>query len=283
MFRKRKRKKGSFGGFVLLLAAALLLYSLYYSNVPVMAEEYSLPFSNLPASFDGFRIAHLSDIHGSSYGENNQRLLSVLEEEAPRLIVITGDLVDEKHGPETVRTLLEQLTELAPVCYVTGNHEWAAGCVPELMELLDETGVTALRNEYISLTLGAERIVLAGVDDPNGYADQKRPETLLAEIRETEGEVFTILLNHRPDEPERHWDAGCDLVLAGHVHGGLVRLPKLGGLVAPGRVFLPPYTKGVYEAASGAKLLVSAGLAPVQSLPRLFNPLHVPIAVLRCS
>lgn len=286
MFARRKRKKKIRRViFYLLFFALLIAGAVFYSNNCVTVSEYELSFSSLPASFDGYRIAQLSDIHGGgSFGERDERLLKPLADAKVNIIVLTGDLVDDDHPPESVRTLLLRLSEIAPVYYVTGNHEWAAGYVPELERLFAEVGVTALRNEYELLTIGSESIALAGVDDPNGWADRKTPGELKNEISGQYGDIFTVLLAHRPDDINEYRAMGYSLVLSGHVHGGVVRLPWLGGLVSPSRDFFPEYSKGVYEAEDGsAPLVMSAGLAKAAGFPRLFNPLDVPIITLRAG
>lgn len=265
---------------------ALLLWgAVFYSNNCVVVSEYELSFSALPASFDGYRIAQLSDIHGGgNFGERDERLLKPLRNAGVNIIVITGDLVDDEHPPESVRTLLSELREIAPVYYVTGNHEWAAGHIGELERIFADVGVTPLRNEYELLTIGVESIALAGVDDPNGWADRKMPGELKDEISAENGDIFTVLLAHRPDAIDEYRSMGYSLVLSGHIHGGVVRLPWLGGLISPTRDLFPEYSKGVYEAEDGsAPMVVSAGLAKAAGFPRLFNPLDVPIITLRCG
>lgn len=283
MFKRRKQRKRKRRIVASLLLLALLAYAaLYYSNCVVKPRGYELSFAGLPASFDGYRIAQLSDIHGGDLlGVDGEKLITALKAENPNIIVITGDIADEDNPPEKLRGLLLRLTALAPVYYVTGNHEWAAGCVGELEALFEETGVTALRNEYVLLTVGAESIALAGIDDPNGYADRKTPRQLMDELRAEQGDIFTVMLAHRPDEGAAALELGCDLAFSGHNHGGLIRLPGYGGLLAANREFFPEYTRGAYPMENGSYLVVSAGLAKVGQAPRLFNPLDVPVVTLR--
>ena len=163
------------------------------------------------------------------------------------------------------------MSEIAPTYYVTGNHEWAAGGVPELKKVLASHGVTVLSNEYTVLERGGDSIVLAGIDDPNGYADQKTPEELAAEIYAAYGDPFWILLAHRNDHfPEQYSLLGADLVVSGHGHGGLIRLPFTDGLVSTDRTFFPSYTAGLYE-KNGSVLFVTRGLGNSGSTFRVFN------------
>lgn len=281
MFNRRKRKKARRRAFVIILLAVLLLYAFNYSNSEIAVEEYTVTLAGLPGSFEGFRIAHLSDIHGNTFGDDNSEILAILREQEPDIIAITGDICDDDNPPRTVRRLLEQLVEIAPVYYVTGNHEWSARHINELMEMMAELGVTPLRNEYVLLSKDGSSLVLAGIDDKNGYADQKSPLELMSGILEEQGDVPTVLLSHRPDDVEDYWRMGYDLVLAGHYHGGVVQIPRVGGLISPSRELFPEYSKGLYTGANGGALVLSAGLAGNVLPPRLFNPLHIPVVVLK--
>ena len=151
-----------------------------------------LYFGNLPAAFDGYRLVQLSDVHAAVFGRDNSTLIGAVKDAKPDVIVITGDLInnDNASGDDMgiVTPLIRALVAIAPVYYVTGNHEWDSGRVRELLTMLGGSGVTALRNGYVRLTIGAASIVLAGVDDPNGPADMKTPEQLVSEIRDREGD-----------------------------------------------------------------------------------------------
>ncbi len=278
--RKWRRRRHRFLFWLLGLlavAAAILLQS----NGLIYRDRYDVTLEGLPPAFEGYRIAQVSDVHGGELlGKGGKRLIEALKKEQPHLIVITGDLVDGDHGPETVRELLMQLPSVAPCYYVSGNHEWSANLAYEMLALMEEAGITPLRNDFTYLTLGESRLMLAGLEDKFGPADQKTAEELTEEIEAEDYAGPVLLLTHRPDAAEKYGALGYDLVFAGHVHGGLVRLPFVGGLIAPSRAWFPPYTKGLYELENGGQLLVSAGLAPAGGLPRVFNPLQIPVAVL---
>lgn len=126
----------------------------------------------------------LSDLHSASFGPNNQTLFETVARQQPDYIFYLGDLEDQYRGrkPEYVAEVADGLTAIAPTYYVTGNHEWAIGRVPELKEALAAHGVTVLSNQFVTLERGGDSVVLAGIDDPNGYADQKTPEELAAEV-----------------------------------------------------------------------------------------------------
>lgn len=123
-------------------------------------------------------------------------------------------------------------------------------------------------------------MVLAGIDDPNGYADQKPPETVAAEVYAACGDPFWMLLAHRNDHFEAQYSLlGADLVLSGHGHGGIIRLPFTDGLLSTDRTLFPSYTAGLYE-ANGSALFVTRGLGNSGPSFRLFNRPEVAVVTL---
>ena len=243
-----------------LLLAALAVFWLWWGNNTLSVEEYAFSSTRLPQGWDGARIVHLSDLHGKAFGRDSARLLRAVEKAQPEVIVITGDIADERSGTDGLAPLLEGLCALAPVYYVSGNHEWAAGLIGELRELFEETGVTYLRNEYVSLTRGGAEIFLAGIEDPNGYADQKTPQEVAHPLQNDESSPFWLLLAHRNNRfPGEYCRLGADLTLCGHGHGGIWRLPFTDGLVSHDYQLFPSYTAGFYE-ENGSLLFASRGL-----------------------
>ena len=181
-------------------------------------------------------------------------------------------------GPAYLRPLLERLTALAPCYFVSGNHEWAAGKMQETAALLADCGVTWLHNGFVTLQRGGDSLLLAGIDDPNGYADQKTPQQVAREVRDAAPEGFWLLLAHRNNLFESEYAAlGADLTLSGHGHGGLWRLPFTDGLLGSGGTLLPSYTNGFYT-CRGAEVFVSRGLG---GMVRLFNRPEVAVLTLR--
>ena len=227
----------------------------------------------LPDGFEGLRIVQISDLHGHEYGQDSEALLALVAQQAPEFIVVTGDLIDQESHLAMVPALARGLAAIAPTYYVTGNHEWAVGGVPRLKGILTECGVTVLSNQYVTLERNGDSLVLAGVDDPNGYADQKTPEELYGEIQREAGDLCTILLAHRNDRFDQYAAAGYDLVISGHAHGGIVRLPFTDGLLGTDRKLFPTWTAGVYSLGDST-LFVSRGLGnntvPIHGF-RLFN------------
>ena len=258
-------KKGK-GKIKLLFAAVVVCGGLLAdSNLRLVTTEYTLRCPALPAAFDGFRIVQLSDVHGAVYGKNNEALLRRVREASPDLIAVT-DLADKYTDFADVDTLLAGLTAIAPVYYVSGNHEWSSRLIAPLQTLFGLYGVRYLRNESVTLERGGERVILAGVEDPNGRADQPSPDAVAAECPEG----FRILLAHRNYWVSAYPELPVDLILCGHAHGGVVRLPGLGGIIDHHGSLFPRYTDGVYRSGR-YDMVVSRGLGNIGGVPRFLN------------
>lgn len=267
------------------LLALLALFALaagfvYWQNFTLQVEPVELFFESLPPQFDGLRVAELSDLHGRSFGKNNVRLLRTLQKARPDMICICGDLFDEKTDLTMLEPLLTGLTDIAPVYYVTGNHEWQVKNLREILQKMRAWGVTVLENEGRVLSRGGAEMVVAGVHDPCGPYDMKTPAALVRELRSAQGNDFILMLSHRNDELAMWSQLDVQLVLSGHCHGGVVRLPFVGGVFGTRRELFPEYDAGVYR-QDGTTLFVSRGLGYTNVHFRLFNRPHVPIMILR--
>ena len=283
MPRQRGRRKKPRHFLRFLLFAVLAAVFVWWSNNSLQTERFTFSSPRLPAGFDGCVIVQLSDLHGAEFGEDNQELLRQVQSCGPDYIFVTGDLLDQyRQTPHSYAVeLCRSLAAVAPTYFVTGNHEWALPDARGLKRKLEEAGVTVLANEYVLLERGGERILLAGIDDPNGYADQKTPEEVAEEVRAAFDAPFWMLLAHRNNYFEDEYcRLGADLVISGHGHGGLVRLPFTDGLVSVERTFFPSYTAGFYQ-AGGADLFVSRGLGNSGRTFRLFNRPQVAVLTLK--
>ena len=271
-----------------LAAAAVLTLWLWWSNNSLSVEEYTFTSSRLGAGWDGVRIVHLSDLHGKEFGADNARLLAAVREAAPELIVITGDIADAQSGLDAIPALLEGLAGIAPTYYISGNHEWGAGFIGELRQMLEAANVTYLRNEAVTLQRSGDTIVLAGIEDPNGYADQKTPAQVAADVYARYGDPFWLLLAHRNNHfPGEYCLLGADLTLCGHGHGGIWRLPFTDGLISTTMELFPSYTNGLYTcdcgSCSGSAVFVHRGLGNSPRIPRLFNRPEVAVLTLKAK
>ena len=262
----------------------MLLSAVYgwWDNTTLQVTRFDPAFTDLPAGFDGCRIVVLSDLHGARFGEGNADLFAAVAAEQPDYIFYLGDLEDKYRGPVAgyPAEVAEGLSAIAPTYYVTGNHEWAIGGVPALKKELEAHGVSVLSNQFVTLERNGDTVVLAGIDDPNGYADQKTPEQLAAELYAACGDPFWMLLAHRNDHFAGQYSLlGADLVISGHGHGGIIRLPFTDGLLSTDRTLFPSYTAGLYE-ENGSTLFATRGLGNAGPSFRLFNRPEVAVVTL---
>ncbi len=266
---------------LLTVCAALLLLGRFGLAV----SRFVIASPRLPQAFDGFRIVQLSDLHGSEFGRDNARLIEKVAGEDPDIIALTGDFLDEGRVAEELPeldALARGLARIAPVFFVSGNHDWASGAIEELAAVLEAAGVTYLRNEYLPLERNGERVILAGAEDPNGWADMETPEELV-DIMSTEYPVeYKILLAHRNYWPEKYPELAVDIIFCGHAHGGIIRLPIVGGVVGTDATLFPEHVAGVYRQGQYA-LVVSRGLGNSVPVPRFGNTPEIVSVTLRNS
>lgn len=246
-------------------------------NDHLEVTEYRFASGKLSRDCSGFRIVHLSDLHGKRFGDSQQILADRVELLRPNLIFFTGDLIDSTRGGEEAGLLLmERLTRTAPVYYVSGNHEWRAGKFERLADKLAGAGVHVLRNERKIMKVGQSDIHLLGIDDPMRMKRPREEKRIVAEdIRPLVADIdvtreFTILLSHRPDMLDIYARHGIDLTFSGHAHGGQFRLPLIGGLYAPQQGLFPRYTEGQHRRGS-SELIINRGLGNSGFPQRLFN------------
>ena len=257
------------------LAAALLALAVWAlaDNETIVVARYAVVSDELPAAFDGFTIAQISDLHNAEFGEGSSRLLAELQALSPDLIAVTGDLIDARRTDVgAAMAFVRGAVEIAPVYYVAGNHEARSDAFASLEAQLAAAGARVLRNAAETVSRGGAAICVAGLDDP-AFAPDADFAALAAETVSGAGggETFVLLLAHRPERFDAYCAAGADLVLAGHAHGGQVRLPLLGGLYAPGQGFLPEYDAGQFV-RGGTTMIVSRGLGNSAFPLRVNNP-----------
>jgi len=260
------------------------------SNNRLVTTEYEIYYENLPDAFDGYRIVLLADLHGAEHGEDNQRLVDAVRAANPDIITIAGDLIDRfqpgkpvERQIEIAQTLVHRLVRIAPVYYVTGNHEWDRDISraerEQLFTMLTENDVTVLRNQHRRLAIGSDSIILAGVEDPGGPADMIKPKDFVDNVIQRENPDFLIVLNHRNNSP-LFGEPGVDLILSGHAHGGMVRLPFTDGLIGAQYEIFPTYTRGVYTRGE-TKMVVTAGLGNHFGWTRFLNNPQVVVVELK--
>lgn len=276
MVPRRKR----FGKMLVWLLIALVALGFwYFENYTMVTEEITVQLDALPTGFEGFRIVQISDLHGKTFGNDQERLIKAVQDAQPDIIAITGDLVDNDSQIPNLPTLLHGLTALAPTYYITGNHEWSLD-MDSLTATLTACGVVILDNQFVPLTQNGQTILLAGFADPLGPYDQPTPAQVMAQLRQTYGDCTVVGLYHRNDKLEEFASLSVDLLLSGHGHGGIIRLPFIGGLLDTNRNLFPQYDAGLY-ASGTTQMIVSRGLGGTNGLDfRLFNRPHLPVLVL---
>lgn len=261
-------------------------------NRQLKLSEYEAVFENLPKAFSGKKILQLSDLHTKTYGDDYDNLINSCKASGPDYIFFTGDLYSRNEASLEHKTvLMKRLREIAPVYYVFGNHE---ADTPEkaepLAEKLEQCGIHVLRNQKTRLYIGEDFINIYGADIERKYYKNSEgtysdlPKLTADELEKMLGKAdrrhFNILLAHTPFPFREYAKWGADLIFSGHCHGGVIRIPKVGGLLSPERKFLPEYTKGVYvnnENEKAAKMIVSTGLGKF----RLQNPSEIVIVTLK--
>lgn len=262
----------------LTAAIAVLIYLLLWiiwSNQALEVHEFQINSDQIPESFTGFRIAQVSDLHNAEFGEGNSNLIELLAQTNPDIIVLTGDLIDSRRTDVKIALdFARQALAIAPVYYVSGNHEARVSEYWELKTGLTEIGVVILENDRIELARAGEQITLMGIQDPSFresylYGDSESIVMQAINALQNESDGYTILLSHRPERFETYVDAGVDLVFSGHAHGGQFRLPFIGGVVAPNQGLFPEYDAGLFS-KENTNMIVSRGVGN-SIIPIRFN------------
>lgn len=274
------RRKRMYTIVIVLLLLLVVLLRIYIDNEIPKVSNVEIKSSKLPEVFDGYKIVQLSDLHSKSFGNNNEMLIDMIDKESPNIIVMTGDMVTANEKDFTVfYSLVKELIKKYRVYYVYGNHEGELSLKlkSEITAFLKENGVIVLDNDYISIEKNNEKINLYGLCYTQKYYSYKGGKKhIITEnyIKNKLGTIdknkYNILLTHNPLFFDAYSGYGFDLTLSGHVHGGLIRLPFIGGILSPERKFFPQYSAGVYEKGN-SKLVVSRGLSRGTKGFRFFN------------
>lgn len=266
---------------ILILSALLLFAFLYWQNSSLTVSQHDIPLSGLPKEFDGCRIVHLSDLHNKRFGKRQKRLLACVSACKPDYIVLTGDLADKRRTRDErflpARELCEGLVKIAPVFAAMGNHETEKNRVEKMTAVLEACGVTVLADKTALLHKNGASLPVIGLADIAVSAERFGNRqgsfahcTVLKELYHGAGEGCAILLSHRPHLVPIYRAAGVPLVLSGHAHGGQIRLPFIGGLLAPEQGLFPKYTSGVHKLGA-VTMVISRGLGNSLFPFRIFN------------
>lgn len=261
-----KKKLFIFLTFILLFFVISILLILIYLSSKLEVTQYTYSSSRVPESFDGFKIVQLSDIHCKSFGKDNQELIDQINALEPDIILITGDSIDAAHQDLTpLDNLFCGIKDIAPIYAISGNHEFEGNTPYDgLMALYSKYGIYNLDDQKVLFSKEADSIELVGID---GYNMKANWDHWFLERQNPE--VFSILLNHYPGQITKLVQYRYDLLLCGHIHGGIIRIPKLGGLLGTDMTLFPEYDGGEYVMAD-TTMYVSRGIGDAR-IPRINN------------
>jgi predicted MPP superfamily phosphohydrolase len=284
-----------------LLLVGAILWNVYW-NQSIVMRTYTCQNSDIPESFQGYRIVQLTDIHSVRDVKQGEMIYEKVHLADPDVICITGDLIDSAYykrngikGEQYTLRLLEELLKIAPVYMVYGNHEMVLLDNPDqnaFKVAVEKLGVEIINNKSFKIYSEdrEEYIRLAGIQDPatlyksfryagiktNGDRVEAMLDTVTVGVR---SEEFVLLLSHRPEYLEMYDQYSLDVCLTGHAHGGQFRIPFVGGVYAPGQGFFPKYTKGVYR-TDDLEMYVGVGIGNSTIPLRIFNPPEILTIVL---
>lgn len=268
---KKHRGRGCLTALIILaLIAAAAAFLIKDSREDLEISRYEVASQKLPESFDGFKIVQLSDLHGAEFGEDGMELVDKVGSLEPDMIALTGDFVTDEGDLAAVEKLAARLVKLCPVYFISGNHEFGSGLAVKVRNILERAGVKYLSNEYLTINRGDDEILLGGVEDPLAYADMLSPDELAQKMNDAAPDAFKILLGHRNYWMTEYPELPVDLIFCGHAHGGLIRIPGVGGLIGTDRRLFPDFDAGEYNNGRYT-LIVSRGLGNSVSIPRIFN------------
>lgn len=278
-----KKKKWLLLLLVLALAVCLTVQWVIWADTALECNEIVVACPDLPENFNGYRIAHISDLHNAEYGEGNEKLLTLLAEAKPDIIAITGDLVDSREtNIDVALNFAREAVKIAPCYYATGNHESRVQGFAELEQGLKAAGVVVLRNESTVLEKNGQAIQIIGLDDYtffDGSSGVECVNNMLQALERVNGEAFSVLLSHRPEFVEEMSMRGIEVILSGHAHGGQIRLPFVGGLYGPDQGYFPEYDAGLF-CVGNTSMVVSRGLGNSQFPFRVNNRPEVVLIIL---
>lgn len=251
----------AFGFLLGIVAIGFFLYIIRETK-KFTITSYTYQNEKVPKEFDGCKIAFITDLHNYSYGKNNCQLIQAIEEKEPDYILVGGDMIVKgpNFDPSVALHLLEQLSKRYPIYYANGNHELRISNLPETkdttyveyVKTLHSYGITHLVNQRARIIRGGSSIEVVGLNIPERYFEKFSKKTLPVDaikklVASPNGQELSILLAHNPIYFEEYASWGADLVLSGHVHGGLVALPFIGGVISTQGLLFPKYDFGEFH------------------------------------
>ena len=267
---------------IIILFLIVIIINIF--SVEIDITEYKIKSKKIPGNFNDFKIVQLSDFHSSGYKDTTDEIIEKVKEIDPDIIVMTGDMVDWKvENIENVEKLISSLVDVAPIFHIDGNHEHLSEILVEgryiaFIEWMKSLGVTIIKNGYVELIKGDEAINLYGIDLPLNqktglYVNKLQIENNYVEktLSEPNEDEFNILLAHTPLFAKQYSKWGADVVLAGHMHGGIIRIPIINvGVFSPEKTIFPKYDAGKFK-IKDTIMIVNRGIAASSLNVRIFN------------
>ncbi|EOR26335.1 phosphoesterase [Clostridium sartagoforme AAU1] len=261
---------------IIVLSFIELFIFFIWQNNDIIISNYNYESNEIPFEFNDFKIVQISDLHNKMFGKEQSKLLEKIEKLSPDIIIITGDLIDRRrYNLDKAMYFIKGAVKIAPTYYVSGNHEAWSGKYAEIKEGLTESGVHIIDDEMLEIKKGRSFINFLGLSDPafitSSYidgTDTSKLEKYLNSWSDIEG--FKILLSHRPELFDLYCEYNINMIFSGHAHGGQIRIPFIGGVIAPNQGFLPKYTSGSYS-SDKTTMFVSRGLGNSVFPVRVFN------------
>ncbi len=254
---------------LILLLSALLITSFFAFNRKIETTTYEINSNKINSAV---KIAVIADLHSCDYGKNQQTLLKKLHQEKPDIVVLVGDIIDDKLPKTKAKELLEGIKNKYPTYYVSGNHEFWTNDIDGIKDIIKAYDISILEGDCKTVKIKDETLNICGVDDPE--VGSKEFTKQLESTKQKENSAnFSILLSHRPEKIKQYLPLNHDLIISGHAHGGQWRIPFIleSGLYSPHQGIFPKYTTGQHK-FKNQDFIVSRGLAKESTLiPKIFN------------
>ncbi len=259
---------------IIMLVFILLAIRLYIDNNVFTTTYVDFYDFDIPYTFNNVKILQISDLHNKSYGDGNEKLINEIDKISPDYIFLTGDMVSSEDKDFTAfYNLASKIGEKYDCYYIIGNHEMDLSNEQRnsIYQTLESYDIKVLDNEMVELYREDEKINLYGMwYNPKFYIKEdfflENMRTILGDSEEG----FNILLTHNPDDFSVYATWGADLIFSGHVHGGMIRLPFIGGIISPNRTLFPKYDSGIYS-QNESIMMVSRGMSRGATGIRIFN------------
>ena len=272
----------------------ILIRAKYTNKIDV--TEYSILNEKIPQEFNDFKIVQLSDFHSNGYKDTTDIIINKIENINPDIVVMTGDMVSWEIGNiDELEKLISSLSINYPIYYINGNHEQLLEITNlkeynEFLSKIKSLGVTYIKNNFVEIIRDGQSINLYEIDIPlmegnglyvkEGELDDDYINSKLSNIKSNK---FNILLAHNPLFIDEYSSWGADLVLSGHIHGGIIRIPIVDvGVLSPEKKFFPKYDSGEFKVGD-TTMIVNRGIGTSSIKLRVFNNPEISVITLKSN